>query len=186
MAIWNLEISKQRYGKIITEIGERYQPLQTEFEFIPKVFDFVAYFDDLDGDKVQIKFEKASRKVYNVGYSYSDNNTKKHKTVPLSHLMKIIYTVIAAVNQFLKEKDPDRLEVFGDDKVPTDKRDFDGQKNRMYFTILTHNIDDTKYKMSLATDKLYIEKRDHDAEDKVNEKLQEWFDYLVGRGLIIK
>ena len=148
MVIWTFEISKKRHGKLITEIGERYRPIQTEFKFIPKIFDFNASFKDLDGDEIRVTFEKIERNAYNVVYRYTDDNTKQSKIVPADHLLQILYTVIAAIKQFLKDKDPDRLEVFGDDKTNISGKDFKGQKNRIYLTIAAHNIDETKYKMS--------------------------------------
>ena len=178
MAWFDLEISKQRYGKIIKELGEKYRPIQTSFKFEKKGIDYFTSFKDLDGDKVDIKFEAYRAKCYEVGFAYGREGVK-FKDVPMDHYLRIIYTVIAAVKQFLNEYDPGELKITGQDKTKTDKRSYDEQKVNIYLTIASHNIDDAKYKIHISGNILYVDKIDFEKQKESYAKLQERFEYVM-------
>ena len=138
----NLNESEQK----LLEIGQLVPPYQKTFEFEDRGHMFITIFKDDEGNTIDVRFHrfKQGSNSFEVEFVVNGFSAQAFKT-DTKHFFKIISTVVHAINQFIKEHQPDQLYVQGFDKPGKE-----GQKDKVWLQYAKVNIQADNYTLGIS------------------------------------
>jgi hypothetical protein len=138
----NLNESEQK----LLEIGQLVPPYQEAFDFEDRGHMFITIFKDNKGNTIDVRFHrfKQGSNSFEVEFVINSFSAQAFKT-DTKHFFKIISTVVHAVNQFIKEHQPDQLHIEGFDKPGKE-----GQKDKVWLQYAKVNIQADNYTLGIS------------------------------------
>jgi len=138
----NLNESEQK----LLEIGQLVPPYQEAFDFEDRGHMFITIFKDSKGNTIDVRFHrfKQGSNSFEVEFVINGFSAQAFKT-DTKHFFKIISTVVHAVNQFIKEHQPDQLHIEGFDKPGKE-----GQKDKVWLQYAKVNIQADNYTLGIS------------------------------------
>jgi hypothetical protein len=138
----NLNESEQK----LLEIGQLVPPYQEAFDFEDRGHMFITIFKDNKGNTIDVRFHrfKQGSNSFEVEFVINGFSAQAFKT-DTKHFFKIISTVVHAVNQFIKEHQPDQLHIEGFDKPGKE-----GQKDKVWLQYAKVNIQADNYTLGIS------------------------------------
>jgi len=138
----NLNESEQK----LLEIGQLVPPYQEAFDFEDRGHIFITIFKDNKGNTIDVRFHrfKQGSNSFEVEFVINGFSSQAFKT-DTKHFFKIISTVVHAVNQFIKEHQPDQLHIEGFDKPGKE-----GQKDKVWLQYAKVNIQADNYTLGIS------------------------------------
>ena len=138
----NLNESEQK----LLEIGQLVPPYQETFDFEDRGHMFITIFKDNKANTIDVRFHrfKQGSNSFEVEFVINGFSAQAFKT-DTKHFFKIISTVVHAVNQFIKEHQPDQLHIEGFDKPGKE-----GQKDKVWLQYAKVNIQADSYTLGIS------------------------------------